>query len=592
MSLALRHYLRQIWLERRVALPALLLPAVGNIFVFYAPPLVIAKLLGSISGGVKPTWPALVPYIAAFGGLWLLGELLWRLGIHFLNRLDARGIRRLYIDAMRYLVERDLAFFHDNFAGSLTKKTISYAKSFEGFVDTLAMPLLGNFLPLTVISVVLWRYSPWLIVALVSLVAVTITLIVPLIRRRRTLVVAREEAANEVAGHVADLITNMEAVRAFAREELETSVHRTKVDGYIARVLRSWDYQNQRISLATSPMYVLSNVTGLVLALATAPESGFNVEAVFVTFSYFATFTRVMWDFNHVYRNLEAHLAEASQFTDLLIEPSRVVDRPDATPFRPRDASVQLSRVRFRHHDRSDAQLFDDLDLSIASGEKVGLVGRSGGGKTTITRLLLRFMDVEAGRILVGGDDIARVRQTELRERIAYVPQDPMMFHRSIRDNIRFGRIEATDAEIREAARLAHAAEFIEALPNGYDTIVGERGVKLSGGQRQRVAIARAIVKQAPILVLDEATSSLDSESERLIQDALWTLMQGRTAIVIAHRLSTVQRMDRLVVLDRGRIIEQGTHAALLARRGVYAKLWSQQSDGFLVDTVSGSTAA
>jgi ATP-binding cassette, subfamily B, bacterial len=240
--------------------------------------------------------------------------------------------------------------------------------------------------------------------------------------------------------------------------------------------------------------------------------------------------------------------------------------------------------ISFRH---SPAQrlLFDRFSLDVPAGTKLGLVGRSGGGKTTITRLLLRFKDVERGQILVGGQSIAEISQSSLREVIAYVPQDPAMFHRTIVDNIRFARPEATDEEVRRAAALAHAAEFVEALPDGYHTLVGERGIKLSGGQRQRIAIARAILKDAPILVLDEATSSLDSESEALIQDALWTLMAGRTAIVIAHRLSTVRRMDSLVVLDAGRIVEQGSHESLLALGGIYASLWSHQSGGFLPAT-------
>jgi len=221
----------------------------------------------------------------------------------------------------------------------------------------------------------------------------------------------------------------------------------------------------------------------------------------------------------------------------------------------------------------------------VAAGTKLGLVGRSGGGKTTITRLLLRFKDVERGQILVGNQSIADISQSSLRKVIAYVPQDPAMFHRTIADNIRFGRPEATDEEVRRAAALAHAAEFVQSLPDGYDTLVGERGIKLSGGQRQRIAIARAILKDAPILILDEATSSLDSESEALIQDALWTLMAGRTAIVIAHRLSTVRRMDSLVVIDGGRIVEQGSHENLLALGGIYASLWSHQSGGFLPAT-------
>jgi ATP-binding cassette subfamily B protein len=226
--------------------------------------------------------------------------------------------------------------------------------------------------------------------------------------------------------------------------------------------------------------------------------------------------------------------------------------------------------------------LFEEFSLEVPHGAKVGLVGYSGGGKTTITRLLLRFVDIESGAILIGGQRIDEIPQAALRRAIAYVPQDPSMFHRSIADNIRIGRPDATDMQVRQAAKMAHAAEFIETLPLGYETLVGERGVKLSGGQRQRVAIARAILKDAPVLILDEATSSLDSESEALIQDALWTLMATRTAIVIAHRLSTVKRMDQLVVLDHGRIVEQGSHGALLAQGGIYASLWAHQSGGFL----------
>ena len=246
--------------------------------------------------------------------------------------------------------------------------------------------------------------------------------------------------------------------------------------------------------------------------------------------------------------------------------------------------------VRFRHT-VSQPLLFDGLCLEIASGSKIGLVGRSGGGKTTLSRLLLRFSDIESGEILIGRQSIVRIPQAVLRRTIAYVPQDPSMFHRSIADNIRVGRPDATDAEVFRAARLAHADEFIDALPAGYETMVGERGVKLSGGQRQRIAIARAILKDAPILILDEATSSLDSEREALIQDALWTLLANRTAIVIAHRLSTVKRMDELIILDGGKIAEKGTHDELLARNGIYALLWAHQSGGFLagVRTVAPS---
>jgi ATP-binding cassette subfamily B protein len=328
-------------------------------------------------------------------------------------------------------------------------------------------------------------------------------------------------------------------------------------------------------------MSVLANTLGLTIALAASGRTGSNLEAVFITFSYYSTITRIMWEFNRIYRNLEGSLTDAAQFAELLLDPPAIVDAPQAETFVPRDFGIQFRDMSFRYSPEQPL-LFERFSLTVDPGARAGLVGRSGGGKTTITRLLLRFADVERGEILIGGQRIDRVPQAELRKLIGYVPQDPSMFHRSIADNIRFGRPGASDVEVRRAAMLAHAAEFIEALPEGYQTLVGERGVKLSGGQRQRVAIARAILKDAPILILDEATSSLDSESEALIQDALWTLMARRTAIVIAHRLSTVKRMDQLVVIERGGIVETGSHEALLARGGTYASLWAHQSGGFL----------
>lgn len=243
--------------------------------------------------------------------------------------------------------------------------------------------------------------------------------------------------------------------------------------------------------------------------------------------------------------------------------------------------TINLEKVSY-HYSDSDALVLRDIDITIPAGQKVGLVGHSGAGKTTIVQLLLRFSDVTGGAIKIAGNDIRDITQKSLRENIAYVPQEPMLFHRTLRDNIAYGKQDATDAQIREAARQAHALEFIDSLPDGLGTLVGERGVKLSGGQRQRIAIARAILKDAPILVLDEATSALDSESEKLIQDSLEMLMQDRTSIVIAHRLSTIAKLDRIIVLEKGQIIEDGTHNELLKLNGTYAKLWNHQSGGFI----------
>jgi ATP-binding cassette subfamily B protein len=588
--LAVRNYARQMWTDRRVSIPAMLLPGVGGILVWFCPPLVIAAMLERFADGDRPTLGELTPYLLAFAAAWLGGEVVWRLGVHFLNRVTARGGAQLQRDGMDALLERDLAFFHDNFAGALTKKVVGYGTSYDVVVSTLFFQVASNLLPVFFVSFVLWAYSPWIVVTLLLMVTVTGVCVTPLVIRRQRLVDVREVAGNHAAGHVADSLSNIDAVRLFSREPEEAAVHARNVDKWWGLALRSWDYQNTRIDLVTSPLFVATNILGVVLAVTLAGDDGFSLAAVFVTFAYYTRFTEVMWEFNQIYRNLESHLSTAAQFTELLLDPARVTDadQPDTPHFA--DSGVTFERVTFCYPKR-DVALFDGLDLVIEPGQKVGLVGPSGGGKTTLTRLLLRFADIDGGTIRLGGQDIARVRQADLRHQIAYVPQDPLMFHRSLRDNIAFGRLDATAAEIYAAAEAANATGFIEDLPLGYQTLVGERGIKLSGGQRQRLAIARAVLRDAPLLVLDEATSSLDSESEALIQQALLGLMADRTAIVIAHRLSTVRAMDRLVVLDGGRVVEDGTHDQLLAAGGLYASLWDRQSGGFLGATATEAAA-
>ncbi|MFJ5829367.1 ABC transporter ATP-binding protein [Streptomyces sp. NPDC093089] len=587
--LALRCYGRELVRLRWLTLPAMALPALGNIGINYIAPLIVAKLVGRIAGdgGEAVDVGSMLPYVLGFAGVLLFAETLWRVGLHCLNRVDARGIEHLYVTGMDELFAKDAAFFHDNFAGSLTKRVLSFASRFEEFVDTLTFSVMGSFLPLLFASVVLWQYDPLLVAGLLAMIAFTGLCAAPLIRRRQVLVARREQAIARVSGHVADSLMNMDTVRAFAAEDREAAEHRSRVAESRRLTLRSWDYGNLRIDTLVAPMSVLTNVLGLVLALGLGgAEHG--VEAVIVAFTYYASATRIMFEFNQIYRRLESSMTEAAQFTELLLEPPTVRDpvSPDVLVGRPSD--VRFERVDFAHG--GTKPLFEGLDLDVPSGTKIGLVGRSGGGKTTLTRLLLRMTDIDGGRILVGGQDISRLRQADLRGLIAYVPQDPVMFHRTLRDNIAFARPEATDAEIRRAAEAAHVTEFADALPEGFGTMVGERGVKLSGGQRQRVALARAILRDAPILLLDEATSALDSESEILVQDALWRLMEGRTALVVAHRLSTVATMDRLVVLERGRIVEQGSHQELLDAQGSYAKLWQHQSGGFLDDTAGGVT--
>jgi ATP-binding cassette subfamily B protein len=316
-----------------------------------------------------------------------------------------------------------------------------------------------------------------------------------------------------------------------------------------------------------------------------AVQKGILATGIFITAQLYAVrLSGSFWDASSMLRTFERLFADAHEMTEMLQQKTKLKDASDAKELLSSKGEIRFNNVNFHYSDDINQNVIENFNLVVKPGEKVGIVGKSGGGKTTLTKLVLRFMDIQDGEITIDGQNIACVTQQSLRQAISYVPQEPLLFHRSIAENIGYGQKETNLEDIIKAAKLAQAHDFIKSLPNQYKTEVGEHGVKLSGGQRQRVAIARALLKDSPILVLDEATSALDSESEILIQKALWKLMENRTALVIAHRLSTIQKMDRIIVVDNGRIIEEGSHKQLLAKNGTYASLWKHQSGGFIED--------
>lgn len=483
-----------------------------------------------------------------------------------------------------HVVRQSWAFFQNDFAGRIANKVMQTGPALrESLVSLLtavwyilvygtsAILLLGSADPWLALPVVLWFAG----------YAVLLRVFVPRMRDRSTDV---SEARSVVTGRIVDTYTNILTVKLFARAREEDAYVRNAVDEHTGLFHASLRLNTLfSLSLTTLNALLVTSTSGLAIFLWTRGmvEVGTVAMALPLAWQIVNIAGWVAWQVTDIFENVGV----VQEGMNAIAKPLGLPDRADAKPLKVTRGEVSFDNIRFGYGRENG--LIDGLSLTVRPGEKIGLVGRSGAGKSTLVNLLLRFFELEDGRILIDGQDIAKVTQESLRSQISVVTQDTSLLHRSIRDNIRYGLPAATDADIVAAAKHAHAHEFIEGLEDwkhrrGYDAQVGERGVKLSGGQRQRVAIARVILKNAPILVLDEATSALDSEVEAAIQQSLGDLMDGKTVIAIAHRLSTIARMDRLVVLDRGRIVEQGTHAELLAAGGHYASLWRRQSGGFI----------
>ncbi len=488
-----------------------------------------------------------------------------------------------------HVVRQSWSFFQNDFAGRIANRVLQTGSALrESVVLTItavwyivvygssALVLLASADPRLAAPLVVWGIA----------YAILLRHFVP---RLRDLSKKVSGARSLVSGRIVDSYTNILTVKLFARARDEDAYVREAVDDHT----EAFRQQQRKVTLFSfllitmNAMLVVSTATvAIVLWLDGKISPGAIAMALPLTWQIVNIAGWVAQHITSIFENIGV----VQEGTGSIAVPHLLTDAPDAQPLVVSRGDIRFEDVSFGYG--RDSGVLHDLDVHIRPGERVGLVGPSGAGKSTLVNLLLRFFEPEQGRILIDGQDIAGVTQESLRSQIAMVTQDTSLLHRSVRENIRYGKPEASDAEIEAAARQAHAEEFIAELQDwrgrhGYDAQVGERGVKLSGGQRQRVALARVILKNAPILILDEATSALDSEAEAAIQEQLAGLMEGKTVIAIAHRLSTIARMDRLLVIDRGRIVEEGTHAALLARNGVYARLWRRQSGAFLEDEVA-----
>jgi ATP-binding cassette subfamily B protein len=521
-------------------------------------------------------------YIPYFVGAAIVGIIGNRFGFTVLLAHQAKTMSFLQQQALQALLRRSVGFHNDNIGGKLVSDAIDYPVGYSQLANAIFINIVPFVVILVVGSAIIWSES-WklgLLITIMAIICVGWGVIES--RSRSHLRTKRLKATKAVTSHLADAILNVQTVKTFAHEEDELNEHKRL--NHVLRDYRLSDWQlaarqgNNRI-IALIGMQLVFILLTINLIKETPSLLGVGIFA----FSFTLTLSNKLFEINSMMRNIEDGLLNASPMTEILMDEPEIKDAPHAKKLNVTKGEIAFRDVTFAYKDTtSDQAVFTNLNLTVKPGEKIGLVGQSGGGKSTLTRLLLRFDDINEGEIAIDDQDIAKVTQGSLRQAISYVPQEPLLFHRTVRENIAYGDWDASLDDVKAAARKAHADKFIEDLPQGYDTIVGERGVKLSGGQRQRIAIARAILKNAPLLILDEATSALDSESEVLIQQALWQLMEDRTAIVVAHRLSTIQKMDRIIVLDNGQIVEQGTHKELVGKKGHYAKLWAHQSGGFI----------
>ncbi len=546
-------------------------------------PLIFANMIDQIAAGIPNDQiiPVLLPQGIALLACHIIGScILGWLRVYWVWNMELKAMYDLATMCFDTVCTQSMQFHSDRFSGSLVSQTNKFIGAFERFFDVVIFDILYLVSLLVSMMAVLIPRAPWFALGLIVFIILYVLCSALCFKKIAHLSREWAEAENKQTGQLADSVSNILSVKSYGREAHER--HRY---ANFNRASMNAGFAQMRATMKRDMGFNLVNIGIIaiivVFMMAGQPIFGLSVATLIIIVNYSMTIMGELWDVNNIFKNINRVFGDAYEMTMILDTEKAVVDVPGAKELVTKKGELEFDNIRFQHHDAKEA-IFNDFNLDIKPGERVGLVGVSGSGKTTLTKLLLRFADVQAGEIRIDGQNIAKVQQVSLRENIAYVPQETALFHRTIAENIAYARPDASMEEILRASKLANAHEFIKDLPDGYETLVGERGIKLSGGQRQRIAIARAILKDAPILVLDEATSALDSESEALIQDALVKLMKGRTSIVVAHRLSTIASLDRIIVLDGGKIIEQGTHSELIAKGGAYSKLWSRQSGAFL----------
>lgn len=571
-------------------------PAAAFLAVFFA---VLAKIVDviiplyykrffDVVAGATPsgaTAKALVSILVIVFAFLAARMLARRVNVFATIWLEPRVMRDVAQTSFRHMLGHSYSFFANSFTGSLVRRLNRLSRSYEDVMDRLLFDIIPLGVTLGGIVVVLFFRNVVLGFIFLLWAFLVLGLQIVIARRNFRLNLETSEKDSETTGVLSDALGNDTTIKIFTGEAHERGLY-ARVSEQLADLrYRSWrfgSYVDTVQSLLMIGIEFVLMYAGIVLWR----EGALTVGDFALIQAYLIAAIDQLWNTGNIIRRLYEAFADATEMVDILNAPHDIRDRERASALRVSEGVIDFRGVGF--HFNETRAVLSDFNLRVASKEKIALVGPSGAGKTTITKLLFRFYDVSGGGIFIDDQNIASVTQESLRANMALVPQEPVLFHRTLMENIRYGKRDATEAQVKAAAQKAHCEEFIAHTPYGYETYVGERGIKLSGGERQRIAIARAILKNAPILVLDEATSSLDSESEALIQDALTKLMEGKTVIAIAHRLSTVMRMDRIIVIEGGRVVTSGTHEALLAHEGgLYKKLWEIQAGGFLTNDAS-----
>ena len=551
----------------------------------YGNPYVMSLVVDKVSAGPVPpdrVFSEFGPFIFALIAINVFGQAASKLQDYAMYKLQIAVSYDLATMSFDALCNQSMSFHSNRFGGTLVSQTAKFMSAYQLLLETITFPFLPVACSIIFTCAILAPRVPVYVAILMALLTLYACVSYYMYKRILHLNEQAAGAQNHLSGELSDSVANILAVKTYGREDYERSLFDAANKDVVAR-----DSKRMRASLTRGIITACIAVT--IMAAVSVFIAGGNAwygitpGTLVMMFTYTYTVTNQFNFINNGLQRFNRAFGDASGMTAALDEPRLVADSPDAFDLEVSEGSIDFAGIGFDYDDGGvKTRVFDGFDLHIPAGQRVGLVGASGAGKTTLTKLLLRLSDIQEGRIEIDGQNIADATQQSLRRRIAYVPQESLLFHRSVAENIAYGRPDATMEQIREAARRANALEFIERLPQGFDTVTGERGVKLSGGQRQRIAIARAILADCPILVLDEATSALDSESEKMVQDALAELMRGRTAVVVAHRLSTVAGLDRIVVLENGRIVEDGAHDELIEAGGVYAGLWNRQTGAYL----------